>query len=341
MADWVDYGEVKRKVSLRDVLVHYKLLDGLKPKGDDKLAGPCPIHKGDNVTAFQVDFAKNAWRCFTGCDKGGNQIDLVAAIEGCGFREAAIKLKRDFLGAETPPAKAGAASRKPAKSGEKPPTGYEKKNQEAVNPPLNFTLQLKSDHPYLLKERGLKPETIEHFGLGWCARGSMAGRVAVPIHNERGELVAYAGRALKEGEEPRYKFPSGFEKAHVLYNLHSALPAVEERGFLVLVEGFFGAFRLHEAGFPNVAALMGRSLSEPDPKHPEHPPYQEELLLQALGPQGRLVLLFDGDDAGRDCTRKVASRLVDKLFLKIARLPVNGKKQPDLLSDEEIRALLG
>ena len=207
---------------------------------------------------------------------------------------------------------------------------------------MAFTLQVKADHPYLIKERGLLPETIAHFGLGWCPRGTMAGRIAIPVHNEKGELVAYAGRALKETEdEPKYKFPVGFEKAHVLYNLHRAMETYPKFGYLVLVEGFFSVFRLYEAGFPNVIALMGRSLAEPDTKHPGTPPAQEELLLQSLGPQGKVVLLFDGDEPGKDCTRKVAVRLSSKLFLKIARLPIGEKYQPDMLSDEEISALLG
>ena len=68
----------------------------------------------------------------------------------------------------------------------------------------------------------------------------MAGRIAIPIHDEAGDLVAYAGRwpgddGWPEGEE-RYKLPQGFQKSHVLFNLHRVLDAEH----LVVVEGYFG-----------------------------------------------------------------------------------------------------
>ena len=58
------------------------------------------------------------------------------------------------------------------------------------------------------------------FGIGYFpGKGSMSGRVVIPIHNERGELVAYAGRAIDQ-TEPKYKLPAGFKKSAVLFNLH-------------------------------------------------------------------------------------------------------------------------
>jgi DNA primase len=61
-----------------------------------------------------------------------------------------------------------------------------------VNTPLKFALKnLDASHPYMI-ERGFTPETVAHFGLGYCAKGIMASRIPIPIHNERGELVAYA-----------------------------------------------------------------------------------------------------------------------------------------------------
>ena len=69
------------------------------------------------------------------------------------------------------------------------------------------------------------PELVELFGLGFCAKGSMAGRVCVPIENAEGELVAYAGRwtgsdaELPEGQD-KYQLPKGFHKGLELYNLH-------------------------------------------------------------------------------------------------------------------------
>jgi len=61
----------------------------------------------------------------------------------------------------------------------------------------------------------------------------MSGRIVIPIDNELGELVAYAGRSI-DGSEPRYKLPAGFKKSHVLYNLARALQE-DSTGAVVLV----------------------------------------------------------------------------------------------------------
>ena len=80
----------------------------------------------------------------------------------------------------------------------------------------------------------------------------MEERIVIPIHNEDGILVAYAGRSLSQSE-PRYRFPTRFRKSLVLFNLHRAI----QRGkSVIMVEGFFDCFKVHQAGFPCVVALM-------------------------------------------------------------------------------------
>jgi DNA primase len=154
----------------------------------------------------------------------------------------------------------------------------------------------------------------------------MKGRIAIPIHNECSELVAYAGRAIDDElakEEGKYKLPAGFQKSYVVFNLNRAK---EHRGSgLIVVEGYFDAMRVHQAGFPNVVALMGASLSES----------QEQLLVAATD---RLVLMFDGDDAGAKCLREFYGKLRRKLFLK--EIHLEDGEQPDGLTDERLTSLL-
>ncbi|MDA2927728.1 toprim domain-containing protein, partial [Acidobacteria bacterium AH-259-G07] len=103
-------------------------------------------------------------------------------------------------------------------------------------------------------------QVVNFFGLGYCKRGLMKNRIAIPIHDEKGKLAAYAGRwagdELPEGEE-KYKLPLGFKKSHVLFNLHRVTGA--ER--IVIVEGYWSVFRLHQLGIQAVA-LMGTTLSQ-------------------------------------------------------------------------------
>jgi len=111
------------------------------------------------------------------------------------------------------------------------------------NTPLPFAFKhLDTTHPYL-RERGFLPETIAFFEAGYHGgKGIIKGRVVVPIHNERGELVAYAGRW--PGNEPpegegKYKLPPGFHKPLEIFNLHRSKACVREHG-LVIVEGYLG-----------------------------------------------------------------------------------------------------
>jgi hypothetical protein len=79
--------------------------------------------------------------------------------------------------------------------------------KEEANKPLGFRLEkLDQAHPYL-SDRGLTPETVMEFGLGFCAKGMMANRIAIPIRNPEGKVVAYAGRTPEEptGDVAKYK----------------------------------------------------------------------------------------------------------------------------------------
>lgn len=151
----------------------------------------------------------------------------------------------------------------------------------------------------------------------------MSGRVTIPIHNGQGEVVAYVGRAV-DGRMPKYKLPGGFHKALELYNLHRAIAT--SRKTAIVVEGYFDCLRVHQAGLPCVVALMGSSLS----------PTQERILTERFE---RVILMLDGDEAGRTATSAISAKLFPKCQVLTVAL-ANGA-QPDRLSRAEIRSLLG
>src|SRR5262249_9674747 len=138
--------------------------------------------------------------------------------------------------------------------GSSPVAAHDEQRVEVINPPLKRPLRnLNGEHPYLA-ERGLDPRTIAHFGIGFCTVGLMRGRIAIPICNEDGLIVAYAGRAIDEQlatERGKYRLPDGFKKSHILYRLHEAKEHAQGHG-LIVVEGFFGAMKVWQAGFPQV-----------------------------------------------------------------------------------------
>jgi len=320
---WVDYAQVKREVSLERVLERYDLLESMK-RGKDSLSGPCPLHSGNNPTSFRVTPSKGLFHCFS-CEAAGNVIDFVAAYEELEFRDAALKIADRFGikagrngSKKTPPARdetpSDAASEEPR-----------------INKPLSFSLnKLDPEHPYL-QERGLTPEEIETFGLGYCSRGILKGRIAIPIHNAVGELVAYAGRwPASEGWpelEGKYKFPEGFGKSLELYNLHRVI-ARSRHDVLTIVEGFFDAIRLHRFGVA-VVATMGSALSEE----------QADLAADCVGDDGHVCVLFDNDDAGRAARDRALVFLGSRVYVRAFNLPEEGQ-QPEDLADDEIREFL-
>ena len=313
MPNWINFAELRARVSLEDVIVRYYKIENLKRDGN-KLVGPCPIHQGDSPRAFHADLDKNVWHCFSKCQKGGNQLDFVAMKENVGIRDAALKVQAFFVGGTPPPtaplpaismtprppakaaptttASAAAAGAAPAAT-----SPSSKSDEDDGNPTLDVKLDLKSDHPHLLDERKLKEETVKRFGVGYCSRGIMRAMIAIPVHDEDGDLVAYAGRRLKPSdvrEFGKYKLPKGFKKDRVLYNFHRAKHLAHSDG-LILVEGFFSVMKLHEVGFENVVAPMGCELSD----------YQVKLLATAA----EVIILFDGDEAGRKGAAAAAEKL--------------------------------
>lgn len=344
-----DFKELVRRISFVDVLSRYNLLEQMTPNGD-QLRSICPIpsHSGaKNKTSFSVNKVRNCFKCFS-CGCQGNILDFVAAMENCSKYQAGRFLEKWFpvggsTGGVDKPAErvqekekghglaGGTGDDKDCIAGNKDSKGNTAKgSQSEINPPLTFTLKnLDTTHPYLLERA--QAETIKQFGLGFCAKGLMAGRVVIPIHNERGELVAYAGRAINqqtEKKEGKYKLPVAFKKGHVVFNLYRAKDLAKDKG-LILVEGFFDCLKVWQAGFKNVVALMGSSLS----------PEQESLVLGAVGPQGKIVLMFDEDSAGQTCRNDVLIRLVSYAYVKIVNLPE--ESQPDMLSEDVIKELLG
>jgi DNA primase len=314
--NWVDFKAVKAAVTIEQVLGHYGV-NWLR-KNEDELRGRCPIHQGEGDRTFHASVSKNAFHCFS-CKARGNVLDFVAAMEKCSVRDAGLKLQEWFSLAV---AESGAAP-VPASTGGKKAAA---EKQAPINPPLGFQLRVDQSHEYGTS-RGVSREVLEYFGAGLClSKGTFAGRFVIPLHDQLGQLVGYAGRSI-DGKEPKYLFPSGekgFYKSHLLFNFHRVVKEVEGDQPVVVVEGFFDCMKVKQAGF-SCLALMGSSLSE----------QQEEMLCLEFG---RAILMFDGDDAGRAATEDCARRLVRRMFVKAVHL-LDGQ-QPDQLPAEDLQRLL-
>lgn len=315
---WVDFAAIKGSVDIKQVLDHYRVR--LKRVRKDYLRGLCPLPTHDSAQSresFGVDTGRNVWACHSAscCQArqgkvGGNILDLVACMEACSVREAALRL-RGWRDVSVETGLRDQLVSKGKRSG---------RSQEEL-PRLSFTLRLQW-HPYL-EQRGIQGQTAAWFGVGYYGgSGFLRGRMVFPIHDEGGELVAYAGRTM-DGCEPRYLFPPGFHKSQVVFNLHRAVEfAARQGGMAIVVEGFFDCLKVHQAGYGNVVALMGASLSD----------RQSELLHTYFR---ELVVMLDGDEAGRRASRMLAARWPAAYM---AWVPAGC--QPDQLSSEAIERIL-
>jgi hypothetical protein len=321
----IDFPRVKREVLVVDVARRY----GVELRGRDAwLHGRCPLptHESkDSRSSFAVNLAENYWLCHSdSCKKnrrnkgGGDVITLVALKENCQPYEAAQKLIEWFHvnGNEKPAraeqsAGAGVSTSQPSES-------------PAENKPLGFPgfKEVDSTHEYL-RGRGIRLTTLEEFGVGFYSGRSTVikdpYRIVIPVHNAKGELVAYAGRSLDPTAD-KYHFPAGFHKSLELFNLHR----VRTDQPLLVIEGFFGCMAVHQAGFQNVVALMGRTLSDAQ--------------LKLLERFTDVVLMLDGDEPGREATAAMLPRIAAQSFVRTLALPDG--EQPDTIPPERLKDLL-
>jgi DNA primase len=154
-------------------------------------------------------------------------------------------------------------------------------------------------------------------------------RISFPIHDARGRVLAFGGRALGADQEPKYlNSPESpiFRKRDALYGLPFALEAIRHADRAVVVEGYFDRLALHRAGIEEAVATCGTALGEGHAR--------------ALVRRTRnVVLLFDGDEAGqRAALRGLAVLIPHGLRVRAVALPA-GLDPDDLLAQEGAEAL--
>jgi DNA primase len=346
-------GDVRERIDLVALVGEYVRLT----KRGNSYVGLCPFH-AEKSPSFHVSAAHKFFHCF-GCKESGDAFGFFMRIEGVPFPQAARTLA-ERAGVDIPETeqKDDVAERKARERLERLSSVmemacafYEQKLREAEP----------GDAPRQeLAERNVNDESIARFRLGYAplgwdglslhlrAKGAAAAdaeevgliarrrdgsgyydrfrnRLMFPVRELGGRVVAFSGRALKgpNGEpppetEPKYmNSPETalYHKGSVLFGLHEARVEVRRQGWAILCEGNFDLVALHQAGFGQAVAPLGTAFTSAQAK-----------LLKRFAE--RVVLLFDGDSAGRKATRAAYPLLQEQgLRGSVARLPA--KDDPD------------
>lgn len=311
--------------------------------------GLCPFHK-ENTPSFTVSDEKGFYHCF-GCGAHGDIIKFACETEGLHYVEA-VKSLAQQAGMELPVMS--------------PQQQQKERQRKTISQVMElacqwFITQLHSNNGaqarHYLQKRGLTPQIIEQFKLGFAPDSRTAllnhmrahhveeallveaglarkrdgnaaydyfrGRIMFPICNARGSVIAFGGRALGD-EQPKYlNSPDTplFKKGDVLYNEHLARGLAFKTGKLVIVEGYMDAIALYKAGIKTAVSPLGTAIT----------PHQlSRLWSMASEP----VMCFDGDNAGQRAMERAANTALPLLnpgkTLQFTLLP-KGKDPDDMV----------
>lgn len=334
MPTWIDFNELRSKLKFEPLLRFYQV--EVRRKGEQH-QGFCPLpnHRTrDRASPFSANLERGIFQCF-GCGAKGNALDFALLMEkvdiedGRAVRKVALKLRRELLRDVMPVNSKRFAPKAPA------PRQASATLKVLVNAPLDFELkELETDNLCLLEE-GLTASTIARFGLGFCSRGLLKGRVAIPLHDYDGKLVGYAGRAVDHGtisgSNPEYLFPTTRERNGTVYEFRKSLFLYN--GFrldapcddLIVVSGFPAVWWLHQNGHPHTVAVMDSECSEK----------QAELIVSLMKPSGRVWILPDGSKDGERLAQSLLIQVSPHRFTRWVQLDQGW--QPTDLTAEQIK----
>jgi DNA primase len=337
--DFVD--QLKSQVRIEDVVGEYVKL---RKSGPSRYMGLCPFHN-EKTPSFTVHVVHQFYKCFS-CGAGGDVVKFVMEKEGLSFWEA-LKQLAERYGIPLPKRSqySGEDSRQRGSAFE-----MHEMAQEAFRANLESAAG-ETARAYLAR-RGVTPETIAQFGLGYAERSGQAlvrmfgkrnfpsaqmeqsglvgkrddgsfydrfrNRLMFPIHNESGKVIGFGGRALAADDTPKYlNSPETaiYKKSYVLYNLHRAKETIRKQDRVILVEGYMDAIGVTAAGVANVVASCGTSLTAPQ--------------VQAMKRHSaRIAVNFDPDAPGANAAERSIGLLLEE-GMQVRIVELDGGLDPD------------
>ncbi|MDJ0582943.1 DNA primase [Crocosphaera sp.] len=347
--------EVKEKIDIYEVVSDYVVL---KKRGQNHV-GLCPFHQ-EKTPSFTVNQSKQMYYCF-GCGEGGNGIKFLMEIGQQSFSQVVLDLaKRYQVPLKTLEPEKRQEIQKELSLREQlyeivalTSNFYEHALQESLG---------ENALSYLIEKRKFKPETIQKFNLGYAPSGwetlyrylveqkrypialveeaglikprkkgngyydTFRDRLMIPIKDIQGRVIAFGGRSLTD-DEPKYlNSPETplFNKGKTLFALDQAKSSIRSFDKVIVVEGYFDAIALHEAGITNTVASLGTAFSESQLKQ-----------LLRYSNSKKVIFNFDADKAGIKATERAITEIESLIYsgqvnLKILNIP-DGKDADEFI----------
>lgn len=343
--------EVRSKADLIDVVSERVVL---RKSGRD-FKGLCPFHE-DRNPSFYVSPAKQIYKCFS-CGVSGDVFKFLMELDKSSFSNTVLELARRLnVPVQTlKPEHKAEYTRKLSRYqqlGEilelaaqfytyalHSERGDQARDYLKARALTDSTLEKfrlgyapqgwQSLYTYLIEQKRFPASLVEEAGLIVPRNGGQGyydrfrNRLMIPICDPRGQVIAFGGRALGD-EQPKYlNSPETelFVKGQTLYALDKARTSIGRTDWAIVVEGYFDAIALHQAGITHVVATLGTALRTEQVK-----------MLLRYTEQKRIVLNFDTDQAGIAAAERAIGELrelVAKSAVQLRILTLPDGKDPD------------
>ncbi|WP_426164630.1 DNA primase [Pseudoduganella sp. R-32] len=313
--------DLLNRVDIVDVVGRYVQLK----KGGANYQGLCPFHS-EKSPSFTVSPTKQFYHCF-GCGAHGTAIGFLIEYSGMGFVDAVKDLAQNVgmvvpeQDDKIPPAQRAAQQQQSMALSDA---------MSKANEFYRAQLRLAPQAIGYLKGRGLTGEIAARFALGYSPSGwdslkavfpdyenpvlveagliiqnvdedgkrtkrydRFRERVMFPIRNTKGQVIAFGGRIMDQGEPKYLNSPETplFSKGSELYGLFEARQAIRDAGYVLVTEGYMDVVALAQMGFPQAVATLGTACTTT---------HVQKLLRQT----DNVIFSFDGDKAGRRAARR-------------------------------------
>ncbi|MEA1920161.1 MAG: DNA primase, partial [Campylobacterota bacterium] len=332
---------LKAQLDIVDVIGSYIEIK----KAGANFKAPCPFHD-EKSPSFVISPAKQIYHCF-GCGAGGDSIKFTMEYEKLNYPEAIEKL------ADTYNFTLHYENNK----------GPKKEKSLLIDKLGEYYISLLSKMPTALsylQERGIFESSIERFGIGYAPASQQSigflkqqmftmpeaielgvigqgesniyarfiERITFPIHTTNGTLVGFGGRTITGHQAKYVNSPQSriFNKSRLLYAYHLAKETIYRKKEMIVTEGYLDVVMLHQAGFTQAVATLGTALTS------DHLP-----LLRKGDP--RIIMAYDGDNAGRAAALKAARLLSASGFNGGVVLFEGGLDPADMVKSGQMEAL--